>query len=70
MQQRINDQSQGHIESIRRFFADCEPISVNLKPSQIIELALASYQFDLDHIDEERIPYVVQQAVEVIGADV
>ena len=42
MQQRINDQSQEHIESIRRFFADCQPISVKLKPSQIIELALAS----------------------------
>ena len=69
MQQRINDQSQGHIESIRRFFADCEPISVNLKPSQLIELALASYQFDLDHIDDDRIEGVVQQAVEIIGAD-
>ena len=68
MQQRINDQSQEHIEAIRRFFAECEPISVKLKPSQIIELALASYEFDLDHIDEDRISYVVQQAVEVIGA--
>ena len=69
MQQRINDQSQEHIEGIRRFFADCQPISVKLKPSHIIELALASYEFDLDHIDEDRISYVVQQAVEVIGAD-
>ena len=32
-------------------------------------LALASYEFDLDHIDEDRISYVVQQAVEVNGAD-
>ena len=70
MQQRINDQSQEHIESIRRFFADCQPISVKLKPSQIIELALASFEFDLDHIDDDRISSVVQQAVEVIGADV
>ena len=69
MQQRINNQSQEHIEKIRRFFAECEPISVKLKPSQITELALASYLFDLDHIDDDRIQGVVQQAVEVIGAD-
>ena len=69
MQQRINDQSQEHIESIHQFFADCQPISVKLKPSQIIELALASYRLDLDNIDDEGIEGVVQQAVQVIGAD-